>query len=59
MIGSVLWNEFFTNQRLAGRERVAIALLLLLVVPIVFLQRAQSAEARGRQAMMKASRRSA
>ena len=51
MIGKLLWREFFTARNWPGAARVAIALVLLLVIPIVFLQRAQSAEAR-RQAMM-------
>jgi putrescine transport system permease protein len=47
MIGKLLWREFFTARNWPGASAVAIALVLLLVIPIVFLQRAQSAEARG------------
>ena len=47
MIGKVLWTEFFSNRDWPVASAVAIALLLLLVIPIVFLQRAQNAEARG------------
>ncbi|MGH8175472.1 MAG: ABC transporter permease subunit [Steroidobacter sp.] len=47
MIGKVLWTEFFNNRDWPVASAVAIALLALLVVPIVFLQRAQSAEVKG------------
>jgi putrescine transport system permease protein len=47
MIGKVLWTEFFSNRDWPVASAVAIALLTLLVVPIMFLQRAQSADARG------------
>jgi putrescine transport system permease protein len=47
MIGKVLWTEFFSNRDWPVASAVAIALLTLLVVPIVLLQRAQGAEARG------------
>jgi putrescine transport system permease protein len=47
MIGKVLWTEFFSNRDWPVASAVAIALLLLLVIPIVFLQRAQGAEAKG------------
>lgn len=47
MIGKVLWTEFFSNRDWPVASAVAIALLMLLVIPIVLLQRAQSAEARG------------
>ena len=49
MIGKVLWNEFFSNRDWPVASAVAIALLLLLVIPIMLLQRAQGAEARGAQ----------
>jgi putrescine transport system permease protein len=38
MIGSVLWNEFFANRDWPVASAVAIALLLLLVVPIMLFQ---------------------
>jgi putrescine transport system permease protein len=47
MIGKVLWTEFFSNRDWPVASAVAIALLTLLVIPIVLLQRAQGAEARG------------
>ena len=47
MIGKVLWQVFFTKRDWPAAAAVAIALLLLLVIPIVLLQRAQAAEARG------------
>ena len=47
MIGKVLWNVFFTKRDWPAACAVAIALLLLLVIPIVLLQRAQNAEAKG------------
>lgn len=47
MIGKILWTEFFSNRDWPVASAVAIALLLLLVIPIVLLQRAQNAEAKG------------
>jgi putrescine transport system permease protein len=47
MIGKVLWTEFFSNRDWPVASAVAIVLLLLLLIPIAFLQRAQAAEARG------------
>ena len=47
MIGKVLWQVFFTKRDWPAACAVAIALLLMLVIPIVLLQRAQAAEARG------------
>jgi putrescine transport system permease protein len=45
MIGKVLWTEFFNNRDWPIASAVAIALLLFLVVPIMYLDRAQNAEA--------------
>ncbi|MGH6922364.1 MAG: ABC transporter permease subunit [Propylenella sp.] len=42
MIGRTLWNEFFLNRDWPVASAVAIVLLLLLVVPIVIFQNAQS-----------------
>jgi putrescine transport system permease protein len=42
MIGKILWTEFFNNRDWPVASAVAIALLLLLVVPIMYLQRVQS-----------------
>jgi len=44
MIGKVLWTEFFNNRDWPIASAVAIALLLFLVIPIMFLDRAQNAE---------------
>ncbi len=41
MIGKVLWNEFFSNRDWPVASAVAIAMLVLLVIPIMFLQKAQ------------------
>jgi len=43
MIGKVLWTEFFNNRDWPVASAVAIALLLFLVIPIMFLDRAQNA----------------
>ncbi len=45
MIGTVLWNEFFSNRDWPVASAVAVALILLLVVPLIFLQRAQERQA--------------
>jgi putrescine transport system permease protein len=47
MIGKVLWTEFFNNRDWPVASAVAIALLLFLVIPIMYFQRAQDAEAGG------------
>ena len=47
MIGKVLWGVFFSRRDWPAAGAVAISLLLLLVIPIMFLQRAQNAEAKG------------
>ena len=41
MIGQTLWGEFFANRDWPVASAVAIVLLFLLVVPIMFFQRAQ------------------
>lgn len=43
MIGRVLWDEFFSNRDWPLAASVAIAMLIVVVVPLMFLQRAQSA----------------
>ncbi|MFD1625237.1 ABC transporter permease subunit [Azospirillum griseum] len=48
MIGRVLWNEFFSNRDWPVASGVAIALLLLLVVPIMYFQHVQGREEGGR-----------
>ena len=45
MIGKVLWTEFFNNRDWPVASAVAIALLLFLVLPIMYLDRAQNAAA--------------
>ena len=45
LIGRVLFDEFFVNRDWPLASSVAIVLLLLLVVPIVMLQRSQTSEA--------------
>jgi putrescine transport system permease protein len=47
MIGKVLWTEFFNNRDWPVASAVAIALLMFLVIPIMFFQRAQEAESGG------------
>jgi putrescine transport system permease protein len=41
MIGTVLWNEFFQNHDWPVASTVAVALIVLLVIPLILLQRAQ------------------
>lgn len=45
LIGRVLFDEFFVNRDWPLASAVAIVLLLILVVPIVFLQRSQARDA--------------
>jgi putrescine transport system permease protein len=47
MIGKVLWTEFFNNRDWPVASAVAIALLLFLVIPIAYLDRAQNAAQAG------------
>jgi putrescine transport system permease protein len=47
MIGKVLWTEFFNNRDWPVASAVAIVLLLFLVIPIMYFQRAQDVEAGG------------
>ncbi len=44
MIGRVLWEEFFNNRDWPVASAVAIAMLLVLVFPIMILQRVQGRE---------------
>jgi putrescine transport system permease protein len=46
MIGRVLWDEFFANRDWPVASAVAIAMLLLLVVPIMIFQYTQGREMR-------------
>ncbi len=50
MIGKVLWTEFFNNRDWPVASAVAIALLLVLVVPMVCFQRAQARTAEAGEA---------
>ena len=43
MIGRVLWDEFFSNRDWPMASAVAIAMLVVVVVPLMLLQRAQNA----------------
>ena len=45
LIGRVLFDEFFFNRDWPLASAVAIMLLVILVVPIVFLQKNQAREA--------------
>jgi putrescine transport system permease protein len=47
MIGRVLWDEYFLNRNWPIASAVAIALLILLVIPIMIFQRFQMQEAGG------------
>ncbi len=47
MIGRVLWNEFFSNRDWPLASAVAIVLLIVLVLPLVLLQRARLAREGG------------
>lgn len=44
MIGRTLWNEFFANRDWPMASTVAVLLLVVLVLPILLLQRAQEKE---------------
>ena len=49
MIGKTLWNEFFSNRDWPVSSAVAVILLLILVLPIMYFQRAQArAQEQGR-----------
>lgn len=43
MIGSVLWNEFFSNRDWPVASAVALVMLAVLVIPIMILRKAQAA----------------
>lgn len=44
MIGRVLWNEFFSNRDWPIASAVAIVMLVVLVIPIMLLRKAQATE---------------
>ena len=43
MIGRVLWDEFFANTNWPRASAVAVAMLVVVVIPIMLLQKAQDA----------------
>ncbi len=47
MIGKVLWNEFFSNRDWPVASAVAIAMLVVLVIPIMMLRAAQARAEQG------------
>jgi putrescine transport system permease protein len=47
MIGKVLWSEFFGKRDWPLASAVAIVLLIVLVIPIVYLQKTQDTQAAG------------
>lgn len=47
MIGRVLWDDFFSNRDWPVASAVAVALLILLVAPLIVLQRAQARDRGG------------
>jgi putrescine transport system permease protein len=49
MIGRVLWDEFFSNRDWPVASAVAIAMLVVVVVPIMLMQSAQNAVVERRQ----------
>jgi len=44
MIGRVLWDEFFSNRDWPVASAVAIAMLVVLVIPIMILRKARYAQ---------------
>jgi putrescine transport system permease protein len=44
MIGRVLWDEFFSNRDWPVASAVAIAMLVVLVIPIMILRKARGAQ---------------
>ena len=47
MIGRTLWVEFFNNRDWPLASAVAVTLLLMLVLPIMYFQRARASAAAG------------
>lgn len=45
MIGKTLWTEFFNNQDWPISAAIAVGMLIVLIIPIVILQRVQAANA--------------
>jgi putrescine transport system permease protein len=42
MIGRVLWDEFFSQQRLADGVDVAVVMVLLIIVPLAIFNKYQA-----------------
>ncbi len=55
MIGQTLWMEFFSNRDWPVASAIAVALLVLLVVPIVFYERLQRRQLEGISLMQRTS----
>jgi len=49
MIGRILWDEFFSKTNWPRAAALAITMLVIVVLPIVLMQRAQSAVVEGRR----------
>jgi putrescine transport system permease protein len=49
MIGRILWDEFFSKVNWPRASALAVTMLLVVVVPIVLMQRAQNAVVEGRR----------
>jgi putrescine transport system permease protein len=45
MIGKLLWTDFFNQRDWPKASAVAIALLLILIIPLVYWQRRQARDA--------------
>ena len=50
MVGRQLWNEFFNNRNWPGASAMAVAMILLLLVPILWFNRSQQRLLEGKQA---------
>jgi len=50
MVGRQLWNEFFNNRNWPGASAMAVAMILLLLVPILLFNRSQQRLLEGKQA---------
>ena len=50
MVYRQLWNEFFNNRNWPGASAMAVAMILLLLVPILLFNRSQQRLLEGKQA---------
>ena len=48
MIGRILWDEFFAKTNWPRAAALAITMLIIVVIPIMLMQRAQNAVVEGR-----------